>query len=511
MTATLRGPYGQTILEPGPNPYTIGRGPDNQLVVQDNKVSSHHAEIRSQGQGYAIIDLGSSNGTFVNEQPLVPYAPRLLSNGDHIRLGDTRFLFEAGAMPSQPPIEATVYGSLGQAGNSSYAPTVAAPSSYIGNEYGAPQGAYAPPPAISTPPPAYSAPAYAANGYGIPQAGATPYPPAPAMPVQKRSRRGLWITLGTILGVLLIAAIASGVIGYQNRSTPTKTLNAFCTAIKGGDYQTAYNQLSSGLQAKGGSESAFAAAFSTNGGLGKVTSCSVSSVDDGAGTGAINYTFSGGSSLIVDYTLVDESGWKINAQHPRSTPSFTLNTYCNALSTQDYQTAYDQFSKNFQSQAGTETQFASAAAATKVKGCTVSNVNDPGKTGTLVYARGDGNKVSETDTLINENGTWKINDQQLISTPTETLLAYCSALKSQDYQTAYNQLSTSAQSQETEAQFAANFKSVTVNDCTVSNVNDTAGTGQITYTLNGSNVGAFDYTLVDENNTWKINSEKQHA
>jgi Tfp pilus assembly protein PilW len=141
----------------------------------------------------------------------------------------------------------------------------------------------------------------------------------------------------------------------------------------------------------------------------------------------------------------------------------------------------------------------------------VSNVNDPGKTATLVYTRVDGNKVSETDTLVNENGTWKIDAQQLISTPTETLLAYCGALKNQDYQTAYNQLSTSAQAQETEAQFAANFKSVTVNDCTVSNVNDTAGTGQISYTLNGTSVGAFDYTLVDENNTWKINSEKQHA
>ena len=149
MAATLRGPYGQTILEPTSNPYTIGRGPDNQLVLQDTKVSSHHAEIRSQGQGYEIIDLGSSNGTFVNEQQLVPYAPRLLSNSDQIRLGDSRFLFEAGAMPSQPHIEATVYGGSGQGGNSSYAPTVAAPSSYIGNEYGAPQGAYAPKSEIS--------------------------------------------------------------------------------------------------------------------------------------------------------------------------------------------------------------------------------------------------------------------------------------------------------------------------------------------------------------------------
>ena len=283
MAATLRGPNGQSVLEPTSYPYTIGRSPDNQLAVHDAKVSSHHAEIRFQGQGYEIIDLGSSNGTFVNEQQLAPYAPRLLSNGDQIRLGDSGFLFEAGVMPSQPPIEATVYGGSGQGSNPSYAPTVAAPPPYIGNEYGAQQGGFAPAPAVPFPPPLYGA-----DSYGMQQAGVAPYPPAPAAPQQKRGRRGLWITLGAVIAVLLIAAIAFGVIGYANRSTSTKTLNAFCSALKGGNYPTAYNQLSSGLQAKFGSEAAFAAGYANNGGLGKVTSCSVGSVDDGAGTGAIN-------------------------------------------------------------------------------------------------------------------------------------------------------------------------------------------------------------------------------
>src|SRR5579871_535333 len=145
MAATLRGPFGQTILEPTANPYTIGRSSDNQLVVQDTKVSSHHAQIRAARQGYEIIDLGSSNGTFVNEQRIAAYAPRLLSNGDQIRLGDTGFLFEAGAMQSQPSNGATVFDGSGQGSNPSYAPTVAAPSAYSGNEYVVQQGAYAPP------------------------------------------------------------------------------------------------------------------------------------------------------------------------------------------------------------------------------------------------------------------------------------------------------------------------------------------------------------------------------
>jgi hypothetical protein len=313
-----------------------------------------------------------------------------------------------------------------------------------------------------------------------------------------------------IVAILLLGAIVLGAFGYVNRSTPTKTLNAFCSALKSGDYQTAYNQLSSGLQTKVGSEAQFAVGYPNNGGLGKINGCTVSNVDDGAGT--ISYNLSGGSTLVVDYTLIYENGAsKINAQHPRSTPSLTLTTYCNALVMGDYQTAYNQFSSSAQSQIGTEAQFAAEAATIKVKDCIVTNVNDTTGNGAVTYVRGDGNKVSANETLVKENVTWKINAQQFISSPTETLLTYCSALKSQDHQTAYNQLSSAAQSQESEAQFAANFNSVKVTECTVSNVNDTAGTGTIV--SNGSSVVqvVLDYTFVKENGTWKINSEQKHT
>jgi hypothetical protein len=121
MEATLKGPYGQTNLEPTPYPYTIGRAPENLLVVNDPKVSSHHAQIRPEGQGYDIVDLGSSNGTFVNEQRLVPNVPRLLYTGDQVRIGDTVFVYEAGAM-SQPFGESTVYGGFSQGSTLSYSP-----------------------------------------------------------------------------------------------------------------------------------------------------------------------------------------------------------------------------------------------------------------------------------------------------------------------------------------------------------------------------------------------------
>src|SRR5947209_13563182 len=68
MEAALNGPSGRTTL--GPAVLTIGRVPSNSLVVNDAKASSRHAEISPTGTGYSITDVGSTNGTFVNEQKL---------------------------------------------------------------------------------------------------------------------------------------------------------------------------------------------------------------------------------------------------------------------------------------------------------------------------------------------------------------------------------------------------------------------------------------------------------
>src|SRR5260370_3188213 len=85
--------------------------------------------------------------------------------------------------------------------------------------------------------------------------------------------------------------------------------------------------------------------------MGKITGCTVTSVDDGAGTGTINYTLGQGSKLIVDYKLADENGSsKITSQQPRSTPTLTLNTFCTDLKAGDYHGAYNQLSIPAQTQ-----------------------------------------------------------------------------------------------------------------------------------------------------------------
>ena len=244
----------------------------------------------------------------------------------------------------------------------------------------------------------------------------SPYSPYATAP-QSTNRSKLWIILGTIVSLVVIVGITFSV-GFPSRngSTPTNTLNAYCSDLKSGNYQTAYTQLSSGLQNKIGSEAQFAADWSGNPGaftavLGGLTSCTVSNVNDAAGT--ISYTFESGGMLVQDYSLAGESSaWKINGwQSPRSSTTHTFYNFCDALLRQDYPTAYDQFSSSQQS-LQSEAQFANLFIGNPVSSCMASNVDDTAGTGTITrtYANGGSNIVDFT--LIVENGSWKINSRQ---------------------------------------------------------------------------------------------------
>jgi len=73
---------------------TIGRSPQNDLVLDDHRASRRHAEIRHDGRGgYSLLDAGSANGTTLNGRMLS--APRRLTTGDLIGIGDVRIRFLA--------------------------------------------------------------------------------------------------------------------------------------------------------------------------------------------------------------------------------------------------------------------------------------------------------------------------------------------------------------------------------------------------------------------------------
>jgi two-component system, NtrC family, sensor kinase len=69
----------------------IGRGDQNDVIIPEPRVSGSHAEIFSSDGNFFIRDLGSTNGTFVNTNPVTETQ---LHEGDRIELGDIALLFQ---------------------------------------------------------------------------------------------------------------------------------------------------------------------------------------------------------------------------------------------------------------------------------------------------------------------------------------------------------------------------------------------------------------------------------
>ncbi|MCS6318086.1 MAG: FHA domain-containing protein [Nitrospira sp.] len=85
-------------------PFTIGRKTDNDLCLEDVAVSGHHARIVKVQEVMFLEDLGSTNGTFVNEHKI---ERRQLQDTDSIRLGTHRLIFR-GSQSAQADAPAAI-------------------------------------------------------------------------------------------------------------------------------------------------------------------------------------------------------------------------------------------------------------------------------------------------------------------------------------------------------------------------------------------------------------------
>jgi len=69
---------------------TIGRAGSNRVCIDSECVGRHHAAIRWTGGRFMLTDMGSRNGTYVNDEKV---HVRALANGDAIMIGDCRLRF----------------------------------------------------------------------------------------------------------------------------------------------------------------------------------------------------------------------------------------------------------------------------------------------------------------------------------------------------------------------------------------------------------------------------------
>jgi len=90
---------GEQHIYPLQTPVTLlGRGTDCDLRLVDPGVSRHHAELRVENDQVVLVDLGSTNGTFVNGQPVRRVT---LSDGMRIALGRTTLVFRQDPLTNQ--------------------------------------------------------------------------------------------------------------------------------------------------------------------------------------------------------------------------------------------------------------------------------------------------------------------------------------------------------------------------------------------------------------------------
>lgn len=94
--ASLEVPAERRRISLGAEPLTIGRDIDNDLVLDDRRVSRRHSEIRARLGRYTLYDLQSTNGTFVNGRRV---AEVVLQGGDRIQIGGTELVVREDERP----------------------------------------------------------------------------------------------------------------------------------------------------------------------------------------------------------------------------------------------------------------------------------------------------------------------------------------------------------------------------------------------------------------------------
>src|SRR6266545_3444791 len=93
--------FGKTSMVPLDRfPFTIGRGPENNLVISEPSVSRQHAYVKKMPEGLSIVDNESRNGIFVNNQKV--FKVRLLNLGDTLRIGSAKLKLDYANNPEIP-------------------------------------------------------------------------------------------------------------------------------------------------------------------------------------------------------------------------------------------------------------------------------------------------------------------------------------------------------------------------------------------------------------------------
>ena len=92
LLVVQRGPSAGSRFLLDTDVVTAGRHPESEIFLDDVTVSRRHAEFRRSSDGYAVVDVGSLNGTYVNRDRIDDV---LLQGGDEVQIGKYRLVYFA--------------------------------------------------------------------------------------------------------------------------------------------------------------------------------------------------------------------------------------------------------------------------------------------------------------------------------------------------------------------------------------------------------------------------------
>ena len=90
LLVVLRGPNTGARFLLDAAEVTSGRHPDSDIFLDDVTVSRRHATFRREAEGYAVHDVGSLNGTYVNRERIDDH---VLATGDEVQIGKFRLVY----------------------------------------------------------------------------------------------------------------------------------------------------------------------------------------------------------------------------------------------------------------------------------------------------------------------------------------------------------------------------------------------------------------------------------
>ena len=103
LLVVKRGPNAGSRFLLDEDTTSAGRHPDSDIFLDDVTVSRRHAEFHRDGGSFAVRDVGSLNGTYVNREPV---DTAVLANGDEVQIGKFRLVFLTGPRAAGAGVDA---------------------------------------------------------------------------------------------------------------------------------------------------------------------------------------------------------------------------------------------------------------------------------------------------------------------------------------------------------------------------------------------------------------------